>query len=257
MSPIKDVSVYLSDMQHSLVDKLFFAGVIHPNMLVDYGCADGALLRAYNRMFPSTELIGYDHDIAMTVQARDESPEKIKYWTNWADVSIQAEKYGGDVALNLSSVLHEIYSYQSEEDIEYFYEEVFASPFKFVVVRDMMVSESIIRAADPLDVAKVYQFLGSWKVKQWESKWGPITQQKSLVHLLLTYTYVDNWKREMAEDYLPIPVEHFMETVPRNYRPIHFEHYTLPYLRRRVMSDMGISLSDRTHVKIIFERVRS
>ena len=257
MSPIVDHDKYVEDMHHSLVDKMFFTSIIDPAVVVDYGCADGALLRAYHQMFPSTTLIGYDIDVAMIVKAVEKSSEKIIFDDNWSTCTAKVAGSGPTSALVLSSVLHEIHSYLSASQTRTFDTRVWSSAFDYVVVRDMMVSKHMDRPSDPVDVARVRQGLGYHITGEWESAWGPITSQLSLLHLLLTYRYKigGNWDRELNENYLGLTVEAFLSRVPTNYRPIHFEHYTLPFLRNSVEQDFGIKITDRTHIKAIFERI--
>ncbi len=256
MTPIADPDKYVSDMHHSLVDKMFFTSIINPAVVVDYGCADGELLRAYERMFPSAQLVGYDCDLAMTVKAREQSSEKIIFSDKWSSCTRYLAEVGPESALVLSSVLHEIESYCSSAEKVDFYRRAWYTEFKYVVVRDMMVSESIDRPSSPLDVARARQMLGYGMVREWEEVWGPITGQRSLLHLLLTYRYTDNWTRELRENYLGLTLENFMDSVPSRYRPIYFEHYTLPFVRKSVEQDLGINITDRTHIKAIFERVK-
>jgi hypothetical protein len=246
------------------VDKLFFAGIVDASMIVDYGCADGALLRAYHRMFPSATLIGYDQDPDMIsyaqkdIKAEPSYPnlDLIRFTHDWEWVWGETHVWPGKRAVVLSSVLHEIYSYLMPEDIVAFGNSLWNGPFDYVVIRDMMVSETVDRPSNSEDVARVRQVLGQKMVSEWEALWGPITRNRSLLHLLLTYRYTDNWTREIQENYLPFNLEGFMSDIPKYYRPIYFEHYTLPFVRETVKSDLDITITDRTHVKIVFERRR-
>jgi hypothetical protein len=70
----------------------------------------------------------------------------------------------------------------------------------------------------------------------------------------LKYRYVNEWDRELRENYLPISIEHLLGLVPTEYAPIFMEHYTLPFLRDRVWEDFGIQLQERTHFKLILKR---
>ena len=78
---------------------------------------------------------------------------------------------------------------------------------------------------------------------------------RDIVHYLLKYRYVTNWDREMKENYLPLLTEEILLKVPSNYRIKYYEHYTLPYLKDKVMEDFGIDLNTKTHYKLLLERI--
>ena len=53
--------------------------------------------------------------------------------------------------------------------------------------------------------------------------------------------YVENWGREVREDYLPLSVEEVRRLVPADrYGVVCFEHFVLPFLREQVARDFGV-----------------
>ena len=60
---------------------------------------------------------------------------------------------------------------------------------------------------------------------------GGLTSNKNFLHYLLTYRYVENWDREVRENYFPHSIEEFLSKIPTKYEVVYFEHYTLPFLR--------------------------
>jgi hypothetical protein len=258
---IKDLDIYTSRMAKSMIDKIYFMDKVDATVFVDYGCADASLILTLARLFPDFTFIGYDISSEMIASAK-KNCASVKantfFTTKWEEaVAYAKSKSKGkakDRCLIISSVIHEVYSYSDEAGINEFWSRVWSDDFGHVAIRDMMVSETTSRPSDPLIVARIKQLDKPYKIKDWESQWGSLNENWSLVHYLLTYKYEENWEREYRENYLPISLERFMKMIPRKYVPEYIEHFTLPYLRQVVLTDFGIQLQDRTHLKIILKK---
>lgn len=248
---ISDTAVYNARMAKSLIDKIFFLDKIEVDTILDFGCADGTLLDAIRHFSDRTTLLGYDIDPLMVAKAREKNPVSTIISDDWDEI---LSKCTGRKAIVLSSLIHEVYSYGSENDVKIFWNRIFNSGFDYVVIRDMGVSKTASRPSDPLSVARVRQLADPVLLQEWESYWGSISENWSLIHWFLTYKYTNNWDREIRENYLPIPVEDIIRKAPKEYVPTFYEHYTLPWLRNEVMNDFGIQLQERTHIKIIFQK---
>ena len=114
MTPIKNYNVYQNGMKKSLDDKLFFLDLIDDvDTIVDFGCADGQLLKQIHEERPEWNLMGIDMDEKMIEQAQKNCPDATYINTNGI------YKFNGDnnSILNLSSVIHEVYSYCTTEEI--------------------------------------------------------------------------------------------------------------------------------------------
>jgi len=260
VTPILDTTGYNEKMAKSLIDKIYFLDKVDADVFVDFGCADGRMLSFIEKVFPGVTLIGYDNDAQMIETAKLTNPDTgILFTSDWNDVIKAVEghkKAGRKVCLVLSSVIHEAYSYLSSAELKAMWNRVWGDDgvrFDAVAIRDMMVSRTTSRPSDPMAVARVRQVFDIEKLAQWESQWGSIDENWSLTHFLLTYQYTENWEREVRENYLPIPYEEFLNSIPRHYVPTFKEHFTLPYLRRSVRNYFGIELADRTHIKLILE----
>ena len=60
MNQISDINTYTSRMSKSCYDKLFFMNKISDvKNIVDFGCADGILIREMNKVMPDVKYIGY------------------------------------------------------------------------------------------------------------------------------------------------------------------------------------------------------
>lgn len=263
---IANLEMYTARMGKGLMDKLFFVDKIEPDVIVDFGCADGLLIQNLQPWFPQAHFIGYDINEQMIEEARKRfEPMRTSqcvpgFWSNWdavADAVRQSQKeFGYRVAINLSSIVHEVYHYQEPYDVDVFWKRMFETGFDYIVLRDMIPSRSMDRPSDTNDVAKVYRkFLYSKELQDFQHVWGSIENNRNLVHFLLKYKYKEpNWEREVKENYFPICREDLLAMVPANYDVMYHEHFTLPYVKRTVRDELGIELKDPTHLKIILER---
>ncbi len=252
LNPIVDHSVYEKRMSMSLLDKAFFADKISDtDLVVDFGCADGVLLRFLKSMFPHLAVLGYDLDPSMAKHSTDNA----LIYTNWEAVLREVKK-AKNATLNLSSVIHEVFHYCSRGDIDLFWEQVFNSGFSYIVIRDMIPSRSLERPSNINDVKKIYhKFLHTKALTDFEGIWGSIESNRQLVHFLLKYRYVEpNWNREVRENYLPITREDLLAKIPNNYDITYHDHFTLPYILQTVKDDVGIEIKDPTHIKLILKR---
>lgn len=57
---IANLKVYNDNMRKSLLDKAYFLSFVDSDTFIDFGCADGSLLKHIHEMFPDKKLIGYD-----------------------------------------------------------------------------------------------------------------------------------------------------------------------------------------------------
>ncbi len=249
---ISDMSIYINRMQKSVLDKMFFIDkVFEPfSTIVDFGCANGELIKARKSLFCDYRYIGYDISEDMIAEARKNLPGD-EFYSDWNGI----EADFSDSLLNISSTLHEVYSYSTESEIELFWERVFGSGFKYIAIRDMMLSDINGSAADLLQYnAVVNDKKYAEKLKDYESVWGKIKTQHDLVHYLLKYKYTENWEREVRENYVPITLEQLYGKIPDNYEVTYVQHFTLPYTAWQIKKDFNIDLTTPTHIKIILKR---
>lgn len=265
---IKDYDAYQHRMNKSLIDKLFFADKIPDdiNIIVDYGCADGTLLKAIRPMFPNAFLFGFEIDEQMIANANENSKAaNTFYFSDWGMLLAAMGRFKNDVfcegkkcktAVVASSLIHEVYSYGTPEQVAKFWDQMFNSDFDYICIRDMMVSMPVDRPSDINDVVRVLRkFHRTKPLLDFQANWGNIENNKNLVHFLLKYRYLQpNWDREVKENYIPLYREDFMALIPEKYMVTFHEHYTLPYLMENVLNDMGVVLKDPTHIKVILSK---
>ena len=248
---ISDLDIYLTRMQRSILDKMFFMDkVFEPfRCILDFGCANGELIRAMQQMFPDYTYVGYDISAEMIEAARKHVPDA-QFYDNWDSIDTPF----AESLINISSTVHEVYSYCSETDIEIFWNRVFGSGFQYVTIRDMSFSQAsdIPVRKEQLDAVRNSKY-AEW-LDSFEQVWGKIERQRQLVHFLLKYKYTQNWEREVHENYFPVYTEELLNRIPDSYRTVYRDAFTLPYTAWQIRKDFGFTLTDHTHIKLILER---
>lgn len=255
MVVINDYNAYSSGMKKSIKDKLFFEGLVeHVDTIIDFGCADGQVLKQLHEDFPEWKLFGIDADQTMLNLAKHNCNNAEYICAKGIPVD-KIKNSLSNVLLNLSSVVHEVYSYSGLDEISRFWENVFACGCKYIAIRDLMLSIESDRASNINDMIGVLTNSQSDVLREFTSLWGSIKSQKNLLHYLMKYRYKENWNREVRENYFPITVEQLLSMIPTDkYRIVYFSHYILPFNRNKILEDFGIELKDNTHVKILLER---
>lgn len=252
---IPSMASYNREMRKSMIDKIVFMDKIDADVIVDFGCADGSTIKFMQAIFPEITYVGYDISVEMLEIARRNNPTHVNYFSDWNALREHLDKLSGKKAVLLNSLIHEVYSYGSSDDVEEFWNRVYDPIFDYVCIRDMCVSDSITRKSDPLSVIKVRKNYDQNKLREFENQWGSINENWPLVHFLLKYRYETNWAREVKENYLPVSLENLIARIPKNWEPIDYKHYVLPFTRRTIRADFNIELQDPTHLQLILERV--
>ncbi len=245
---------YLSAMRKSLVDKAFFIDKIFEpiDTIVDFGCADGSLIKFLKDMFPEYTYIGYDKSEQMVEAAHRIFPE-VEVTDDWNRTACSPESS----LLNLSSVIHEVYSYCTNDEIEEFWDRVFKSGFKYVSFRDMMLSQKTHSA--PIETQNIVVPPAYTQLyKQYCDIWGEMENEASYLHFILKSQYLNNGnlQRELVENYFPITVEGFLQQIPDNYEIVYSDNYILPYLKWWIAKEYGITVTTPTHAKYILKKKR-
>ena len=250
MNNIVDMNIYLSRMQNGLEDKLWWVGKTEAKKIVDFGCADGTLLKHLHAINPEYELIGVDIDENMCQLAKENVPTARIMTTREFMDSVED---WGEAMLVLSSVIHEIYSYEPEPEHEI--QALYKKGFKYIAIRDMFMSErDINRNASYHDTTYVVNYSDEKQLHDFEKLWGHVGTVGNMCHFLLKYRYIENWDRECCENYFPISLEQFLNNIPEQYAAIHIEHYCHAYTKTRVRNDFFINFNERTHANLLLTR---
>lgn len=254
MEKISDINAYNINMQKSLLDKAYFLSFVDSDTFVDFGCADGSLLKHIHNLFTDKNLIGYDISSEMLELANNNLKGcNVSLYNNFHDIvsNIKLE----NATLILSSVIHEVYSYGDVYSVNKFWEQVFSNKFKYIVIRDLMAKKTIDRPSDINDIARVLHNGNKTHLAEFQNIWGNINNNKNLVHFLLKYKWVENWNREVNENYFPIYIEDFLSKIPNNYNIDYYYEFIMPQTQQGIQKDFNIILKDTTHFKCILRQI--
>lgn len=254
---ISNVDNYVEGMEKSLDDKLFFVNQLDFDVIVDFGCANGVFLSKVKKMKPNVKIIGYDLDETMLNRARAELTDEDILTSNWDEVIREIQGYNSPL-LNLSSVIHEVYSYSHTSVVKYFWEkQVFGGNFKWITIRDMIPSCKIDRneiESFRKDVQNVRKRANKFYLESFEKRWGTINDNyRTFCHFLLKYRYIDNWEREVNENYLPVSLETLKKKIPSNYTIGYEQDFIVPFIQENVGKAFNVKIKHSTHVKMIIK----
>lgn len=243
-------AAYCKSMRAALGEKLFFLDKLPEDVTVvaDFGCADGALLKAAQLNRPSVEaLIGYDHDKLMLAMAEDLSGQELTdSYGMFAARLHRHHRMGRKSVLVLSSVIHEVVSqgvpwpllWKATADLG----------CDYIAIRDMAVSDDQKKVGPPNHVS-VLELRATFS----------IGTMSDYLQAMLKARYPENAKREAEEDYFPVTTEQMLNTctVGSGYKLRHFEHASLPYVVNEWLNTRGVDLThEPTHIKMLLKRTR-
>ena len=264
-----NLDIYTTEMSKSVWDKAFFMDKI-PGVkcVIDFGCADGAMIRYLSPLFPDITFIGYDISKELIDRARKTPPfnSNIVYFEGKGFEGTRAaglegiteltryvrERFdSGEICINFSSVLHEVFSSTGGEEIIR-YLVVVLSP-KFITIRDMYCD-------DPVQFPDFDSWMDIWKLlpekerNEFAYKFG-VHDWRDLTHLFMKLQWVDNgWKDEMKENYFSWTLDKLYSFIG-DYTPCFEARYQLPYLSEKWRKEYGWYNPDvHTHAQFILRR---
>lgn len=263
MTEIIDKEIYLSRMEASLVDKMYFMDIIgeEVGLVVDFGCANGALTVALADLYPNVMFYGYDTNEDFLDEAiHNNNASNTFYSSNWAAIKIAVETYhreGKKAALNLSSVLHEIGTYCGIIEENLFWEgKIGGVGWDYVCIRDMgMRQEEAFCRCELPDFSKESPEFHN-RLEQFKQYWmTSMDNTQAVYHFLLKKDYVENWKRELGENYFFFSVDD-VELCMQNvgYSQIYLRHWVLPYFKNKIKQEYNYDIKYNTHYKMVWKR---
>lgn len=259
---IKNYEVYTKGLHAGLQDKIFFLSKIIPSdydTVIDFGAGTGEVLRAIRPTFsPYADLIGIENNTTMLVSARYQAIDydNVRFYPKIEDLNISRNKEKKTLLI-FSSVLHEI---TDIEGLRVLNELINMSDT--VVIRDMKApSERYVSVIDSIGsdaAANIVNKTPMYMKEDFKEVFGDIFASKiNLYQFLLRYTYVDNWKHELKENYFH--GEFILSTgavALGDFNLVYNEEFRLPHQVKQIRETFGYELDDTTHMKRIYERGR-
>ncbi len=284
MSPIKDLSHYNTEMRKAMMDKIFFMDKIDAKNIFDFGCGNGDVIGFLSEVFPDHYYFGYDENPEMIGLAIDKPGSRGGFTSNF-DKFLDIAKSTESKALVFNSVLHEVFSYKTHEEIDTIFGKIAEVGFDYIVIRDMFYDEKIILRPQSFNnddstyhidrLASVFRKADQKMIANFENQIYDIndfsgdrktslTNEQDLIHFLLKYRYVENWDREVKENYFANNKNHGLIghlgkffTVPNKiirYDEVMHENFIPPFIADTIKKDFGFVLNHNTHIKIILKK---
>lgn len=256
---MNDLNGYVKRMGYALEEKMFFKNLIDLNeydLIVDFGCATGDLVRRIKSGGYRGSIVGYDLSEEMIELAKKQGQSSRTLFTTSIE-QVELLLLGSvKTAVIFSSVLHEI---EDKHDVFNF-----MKCFDTVIVRDMYFFDENY-TFDPLPrglLRDIRRKVSRKLFKSYENEWGRLTHEnKNFYHFLLKYTYVDNWESEVKEDYFSADLDTLIDLLTRDltlessFEVVHDRCFTLPFKKKQVYEHFGFVMTLGTHRELIFKRV--
>ena len=269
---ISNIEIYNTRMDASIEDKLWFLNQnIDADVYVDFGCANGNLLKEMYQRDPGKVYIGYDNNPDMLCLARKHclgTSIIFGHFFNKIKEYIDKKYPGRKICLIMSSVLHEVYFYsKNAKEIEEFWRVIRRdlSP-DYIAIRDMdfgydsdRINERGYTSSEFLSIRnelfrEIRLKADKKQLKDFENIYGLIDSYKNLTHFLLKYKYVENWDREVKENYFSYTVSQIMSELQWEYSIKYKKDYCLPYLYTQFKKDFGIDFMGYTHYNLLLRK---
>ena len=258
-----DLDIYTNEMAKSVWDKAFFMDKI-PGVkcVVDFGCADGAMIRYLSNLFPDTMFVGFDISSELIDRARKTPPFNANliyfdgsFWETGDDDLIEYvnHRYNPEeICINFSSVLHEVFS--STGGIDVIHKFVRKMRPKYITIRDMYCDEHLPFTSEQF--WQIWDPLDSWCCNEFTDKYGRPNDWRDLTHLLMKIQWKDNgWKEELEENYYSWDIYDFISRLDHDYIIAFDCRYQLPYLSEKWKKEYGWYNPDvHTHAQFILRR---
>ncbi len=238
---------YLEKMERAMEEKIFFLNKIDFNnvdTIVDFGCANGALIEIMDKYLQSTkQIIGFDNyqyfiDICNNKYINNKNLIFISDFYLLTE-KIKQKKY----AIIFSSCLHELDENSLEKALK------LMQNSKYVIIRDMYFDKSLNREIEkPSYLSKI----NKTQIDEFEIEHGEVNNLKNLYHLFLKYTYKENWKTEVKEDYFSVDYDKILSKL-NNFKIIYDWPYTLPFKKDEILKEFNYDLTLPTHIKLILK----
>lgn len=270
MTSIVNNGIYLERMKAGLYDKTWWVDKIDPSIttIIDYGCATGDLFRFIEDMFPGKfTFIGIETNEEFLANAYPEAD----YYKSIYDIN-----WGFDwehTVLVMNSVIHEIYSYLSDNAFQEILNYVFDKGVAHIAIREMDLSYAkdddgdIVNWATDVSVVASNKYEKQWAEHLFTYSANEKNHIEQAVEFVLKYKYRENWVREVNERYLHSEMigdighalsRYNFHNENSNGKFYYFDYelpFSIPQQIDRIAADFGYFPDGlKTHVKLLISR---
>lgn len=256
-----NLDIYTSEMAKSVWDKAFFMDKIPgAKCVIDFGCADGAMIRYLAPLFPDITFIGYDINKELIERARNKAPyyHNVIFTNDHATISpfVHGIRHfnSEDICINFSSVLHEVFSSTGgQASIKSLIDLLHP---KYITIRDMYSDEENLLSPENLEYfIPIWAALPLIQRDEFIASHGKMKSWNDLIHLLMKLQWKDNgWEDELKEDYFSWTIDEFLSLIGE-YNVCFESHYQLPYLTEMWKKEYDWYNPDiHTHAQFILRR---
>lgn len=252
---MRDFTVYYKAMSQNIYEKIDFVleelKTSDYKKVIDFGCADGQILRELAEHFPQIQFIGYDiNNEIIKLNIKNNPFENINY------VSQNITDYYDNTTLVIfSSVLHEIFSFLPQDEIKYILDET--AKVKAVAIRDMYFLK--YSGYDNTEKSKSF-YLNNINDIMFQDfiKQNAINKNNInpnyVAEFLMKKRYITNWKEELLEYYFATPYSIIEKKyINANFILIFKKLYMNEYLSKEIPNLKDFTKT--THMKLIFKKV--
>lgn len=247
---MNNIEIYNDRMRKSILDKIFFLDKIDASVFIDFGCADGSMIRVMSEMYPENIYIGYDNNHDMVKLAERNLTDKINcfIFSDWSQLlNYITEIYNSHKkCLILSSVLHEV------ENKSEFFDFLKLGHFDYLAIRDMMfIDMTNSNKPSIFSLSGIYHKLPVVIRDRLNSK---NLYPENMIQGAFKSYYMENIDTEINEDYFSFTeLEMKKLETSQNLSVIYKHHYLLPYWRDTIKRDFSTDLNGfKTHVQLIY-----
>lgn len=263
MKKIQDYNSYTSKMRKPIADKCWWLDKISDSIdtIIDFGCADASVIEYISDLLPDRfRFFGVENDVFMQQKAREKMGNKKNFYLVSDINAIPIEKINPDrTIIVMNSVIHEIYSYLSDDEQCELFSAIKNINAKYIAIRDMhsLDSSNIGSVPDPQEICTRIStsdhktaFNEYVRLEQ-----HPDSSPDFIAEFLLKYFYKENWEREKQEQYLWDWKSCFLPLFESTgYNLGYAEDFTIQFLVERWKDDFGVALNCPTHSKVLLVR---
>ena len=268
-----NLDIYTTEMAKSVWDKAFFMDKIPgAKCVIDFGCADGTMIRFLAPLFPSIEFVGYDSNnelIEMGEQALSKEVKNVSFWRKeelHKMIHLIKDSYSMDeVCLNFSSVLHEVFSFNNGiDEIKTLIKEIVP---KYITIRDMYWHAGPGAYGLASQEERIRETVLPQYIEEYENRFDYIHNPKNTTHFLMKYQWKDNgWEDELKENYYSWDLNELLNVVDNiqydeeynertHYGLVFSTYYQLPFLTEKWLNEYGFyNVNAHTHAQFILRR---